>query len=29
MKDRDPNKPEKRNLAEDGDVADSRQIAFF
>ena len=29
MKDEGPNKPERRKLAEDGDVADSRETAFF
>ena len=29
MKDGGPNKPERRKLAEDGDVADSRETAFF
>lgn len=29
MKDGGPNKPERRKLAEGGDVADSRETAFF
>ena len=29
MKDGGPNKPERRKRAEDGDVADSRETAFF
>lgn len=29
MKGEGPNKPERRKLAEDGDVADGRETAFF